>query len=234
MPQSVLQLDPRDNVLVALAPLSAGDVAAWGDESCTVTQAVAAKHKMAIVDLAPGDLIRMYGMVVGEATAAIPRGGVISTRNVRHRAEEYTATRRPGSFALPDASAWTQRTFMGFHRADGQVGTRNYWLVLPLVFCENRNVERMKEALEEELGYGGAQNSYRNYVRGLVRNAPVETATPPSMQNLPVRSGSSPTSTAYAFLRTRAAAAARARTRRRSAACWRGTFTTPTLQAQQC
>ncbi len=168
MPQSVLHLDPRDNVLVALAPLSAGDVAAWGHESCTVTQAVAAKHKMAIVDLAPGDLIRMYGMVVGEATAAIPRGGVISTRNVRHRAEEYTATRRPGSFVLPDASAWTQRTFMGFHRTDGQVGTRNYWLVLPLVFCENRNVERMKEALEEELGYGGAQNTYRNYVRGLV------------------------------------------------------------------
>ena len=46
---------------------------------------------------------------------------------------------------------------MGYHRADGQVGTRNYWLVLPLVFCENRNVERMREALEEELGYGSAQ-----------------------------------------------------------------------------
>ena len=43
---------------------------------------------------------------------------------------------------------------MGYHRADGQVGTRNYWLVLPLVFCENRNVDRMREALEEELGYG--------------------------------------------------------------------------------
>ena len=50
---------------------------------------------------------------------------------------------------------------MGYHRADGQVGTRNYWLVLPLVFCENRNVERMREALEEELGYGGSHNSYR-------------------------------------------------------------------------
>jgi altronate hydrolase len=57
---------------------------------------------------------------------------------------------------------------MGYHRADGQVGTRNYWLVLPLVFCENRNVERMKEALEEELGYGSAQSSYRQHVRRLV------------------------------------------------------------------
>ncbi len=169
MPQTVLQLDPRDNVLVALAPLSPGDIVAWGGESCSVAESVPVKHKMAIVDLAPGEVIRMYGMVVGEATVAIPKGGVISTRNIRHRAGEYTATRRPVSFSLPDASRWTARTFMGIHRADGQVGTRNYWLVLPLVFCENRNVDRLKEALEEELGYGSAQNSYRSYVRELVQ-----------------------------------------------------------------
>lgn len=169
MAESVLQLDPRDNVLVALAPLAAGTVAVYGAQSCPVTEAIAAKHKMALEDFAPGDLIRMYGMVVGEVTHAIPRGGLISTRNVRHRAEEYTATRHPVTFALPDAKPWAERTFMGYHRADGQVGTRNYWLVLPLVFCENRNVERMREALEEELGYGGAANGYRGHVRELVR-----------------------------------------------------------------
>jgi altronate hydrolase len=59
---------------------------------------------------------------------------------------------------------------MGYHRADGQVGTRNYWIVLPLVFCENRNVDRMREALEEELGYGGSHNSYRSHVRQLVQH----------------------------------------------------------------
>jgi altronate hydrolase len=107
-------------------------------------------------------------MVVGEATQPIPRGGLLSTRNVRHRTDPYSATRHPVSFALPDPSAWLGRSFLGYHRADGQVGTRNYWLVLPLVFCENRNVERMREALEEELGYGSAHNSYRQYVRRLV------------------------------------------------------------------
>jgi len=48
------------------------------------------------------------------------------------------------------------------------VGTRNYWLVLPLVFCENRNVDRMREALEEELGYGSSHNSYRPLVRQMI------------------------------------------------------------------
>ena len=112
----------------------------------------------------------MYGMVVGEATQSIKRGGLLSTRNVRHRAGGYTAQRHPVSFELPDASAWSSRTFMGYHRADGQVGTRNYWLVLPLVFCENRNVDRMREALEEELGYGSSHNSYRPLVRQMISN----------------------------------------------------------------
>lgn len=171
MPENVLQLDPRDNVVVALQPVSAGTHVYFGSsrQSCTAIEAIPPKHKMALVDLHRGDIIRMYGMIMGEATQPIPRGGLITTRNVRHRADTYTATRHPVTFALPDASPWKERTFMGYHRADGQVGTRNYWIVLPLVFCENRNVERMREALEEELGYGPESSSYRQYVRQLVQ-----------------------------------------------------------------
>ncbi|HKF49365.1 MAG TPA: altronate dehydratase family protein [Terracidiphilus sp.] len=169
MADAVLQLDRRDNVVVALKSLVAGNEVQFGSSSCRVVEAVPAKHKMAIVDLPAGELIRMYGMVVGEATQAIPRGGLISTRNVRHRADAYTATRHPITNHLPDPSPWAERVFMGYHRADGQVGTRNYWIVLPLVFCENRNVERMREALEEELGYGGAANQYRQHVRRLLQ-----------------------------------------------------------------
>ena len=169
MPEKVLQIDPRDNVLVALTPLAAGMLVHFGQASCPVIEAIPAKHKLALVDLVPGDVIFLYGMVVGEVTAPIARGGLLSTRNIRHRAGAYTATRQPVSFALPDPSHLSARKFMGYHRADGQVGTRNYWLVLPLVFCENRNVDRMREALEEELGYGSARSHYRQHVRELVQ-----------------------------------------------------------------
>ena len=168
MPDTALQIDPRDNVLVALVPLVAGSTVPFGLGSCPVTENIPPKHKLALTDLMPGDLVIMYGMVVGEATQPIARGGFLSTRNVRHRTGGYTAERHSVSFALPDASSWSGRTFMGYHRADGQVGTRNYWLVLPLVFCENRNVDRMREALEDELGYGSSHNSYRALVRDLV------------------------------------------------------------------
>src|SRR5262249_53643605 len=135
---------------------------------CTASETIPPKQKMALADLKPGDLIYMYGMVVGEVVESIPSGGLITTRNIRHRTGDYSAERHPSPATLPDASPWAGRTFMGFHRADGQVGTRNYWIVLPLVFCENRNVEQMREALEEELGYGRANSHYRQHVRNLI------------------------------------------------------------------
>ena len=191
MPDTVLRIDPRDNVLVALVPLSAGTAVNFADSSCTVTENIPAKQKLALADLKPGDLVTMYGMVVGEATQPIARGGLLSTRNIRHRTGDYTARRHPVSFDLPDPAAWTSRTFMGYHRVDGQVGTRNYWLVLPLVFCENRNVDRMREALEEELGYGSSRNSYRPLVRQMISkqaqtgNGHTPEAQPPSDRVFP-------------------------------------------------
>ncbi len=173
MAETVLKLDARDNVVVALATLEAGTEVQFGAAaargSCVARESIPAKHKMALAELKPGDTIVMYGMIVGEAVEPIARGGLLTTRNIRHRVSAYTAERRPAAMAPPDASAWAGRTFMGYHRADGQVGTRNYWIVLPLVFCENRNVEQMREALEEELGYGRANSSYRQRVRRLIR-----------------------------------------------------------------
>ena len=55
-------------------------------------------------------------------------------------------------------SKFKDKTFMGYHRQDGKVGTANYWLVIPMVFCENRNLEVLREALVNELGYGRNQN----------------------------------------------------------------------------
>jgi altronate hydrolase len=48
------------------------------------------------------------------------------------------------------------------------VGTRNYWLVVPLVFCENKNIEVLKQSLEEELGFAAPQ-LYRHQVAELAK-----------------------------------------------------------------
>src|SRR5580704_5463701 len=170
MQTKVLRLDPRDNIWIALTNLAKGETVSIAGESCTLVTDVSGKHKFAVKDFAPGDHVIMYGVVVGKAVVPIQPGETITTRNMRHDAASYNEHREPHKWQPPDVSAWRDKTFLGYHRADGQVGTRNYWIVLPLVFCENRNVDRMREALEEELGYGASHNSYRSHVRQLVQH----------------------------------------------------------------
>jgi altronate hydrolase len=165
--QKVLKLDPRDNVLVALTPLAANQPVTYAGNRYVPSTDVPAKFKFVERDMPVGAEVIMYGVIVGKVREPILAGGVLTTRNLQHDASSYSTTRTPHPWAAPDVAAWQQRTFLGYHRADGKVGTRNYWLVLPLVFCENRNVELLREAFEEELGYR-RPNEYRRQVRDLI------------------------------------------------------------------
>src|ERR1017187_803645 len=165
MRHKVLQIDSRDNLLIALADMRAGEqTGEQADAQANISRElyvlvtdVPAKHKFAAKDFVVGDHVIMYGVVVGKAVVPIRRGEIITTRNVRHDASPFDAHREPHKWIAPNVSRWKQRTFQGYHRADGQVGTRNYWIVLPLVFCENRNLAVLKQAFEEELGFAAPQ-----------------------------------------------------------------------------
>jgi altronate hydrolase len=165
--EKFLKIDPKDNVLVALTGLPAGEPLTFAGEQYIPPTDIPAKHKFAIRDLAVGDEVIMYGGVVGLIRQPIPRGGLLSTRNVQHDASGFGPKVGEYAWSAPDVAGWSSRTFDGYHRADGQVGTRNYWLVIPLVFCENRNVEALRDAFEEELGYGRPK-LYRQQVRQLI------------------------------------------------------------------
>jgi altronate hydrolase len=166
-PEKLLKIDPRDNVLVAFTPLPAGESVSLAGVSYTPLTDVPAKHKFAIEDLAVGAHVIMYGVIVGRVREAIPRGGLLTTRNIQHDATDFARRESDFHWTAPDVARWQHRTFDGYHREDGQVGTRNYWLVIPLVFCENRNVEALREAFEEELGYSRPKK-YGQLVRKLV------------------------------------------------------------------
>src|SRR5580692_9131793 len=151
---NVLKVHPADNVLVALTNLEKGALVSFEGEEYRIAENIKAKHKFATVDLAPGDSIMMYGVLVGKAQQQIKRGGLISTGNVKHAASDFNVGERKTQWTLPDISAFKGRTFNGYHRADGSVGTANYWVVIPMVFCENRNLDVLQQALITDLGYG--------------------------------------------------------------------------------
>ena len=168
-PARVLQLDPRDNVLVALTDLRKGERVSFQRRNYVLSSDVPAKHKFVTQDLPAGGEIIMYGVLVGKALEALHGGDLLSTHNIRHAAAAFHESEKVGGFwTPPDVSPWRNKTFSGYHRADGQVGSRNYWLVLPLVFCENRNLAVLKQAFEEELGFAAPQ-VYRRQVAELVR-----------------------------------------------------------------
>jgi altronate hydrolase len=166
--RNVLRIGPADNVGVALVRLEAGDQVVLDGQSCTIQSTVPAKHKFALQDFSVGDGIVMYGVLVGQATAAIRKGEALSVSNTRHQSAEFHAKSVSQTWDAPEVSRWKARTFLGYQRADGQVGTRNYWLVIPLVFCENRNIRALQEAFEKELGISPPE-TYRRHVADLVK-----------------------------------------------------------------
>jgi altronate hydrolase len=168
MTSKAIRIDPRDNVVIALADFRRGETISLSDETFTFASDVPAKHKFATRDFAPADKIVMYGVTVGKATVPIARGEAITTRNMRHDASDFHSREGNFQWTPPDVAKWRDLTFRGYHRADGKVGTRNHWIVLPLVFCENRNLGVLKQAFEEELGFAAPQ-VYRRHVAELVR-----------------------------------------------------------------
>ncbi|HYC84867.1 MAG TPA: altronate dehydratase family protein [Chryseosolibacter sp.] len=163
-----VKIHPADNVLVALTDLRAGEKISYNGSSLVLREDVQAKHKFVIDNIPPQGEIVMYGVLVGKAVSAIDAGRTINTGNVKHKASSFSVRETTFQWSAPDVTRWKNKTFLGFHRADGQVGTANYWLVIPMVFCENRNVDMIRKAFEEELGFS-KPDRYKNFVHEMVK-----------------------------------------------------------------
>lgn len=181
-PAAILRIHPNDNLLVALRDLSPGETVSLDGKSWTLVEKIAAKHKFAERDFATGEPVKLFGVTVGKAGQPIPAGALIHTHNIAHAAEPFAVSlKKPYAWTAPAVDKHRGRTFMGYRRADGRVGTRNHWLVIPLVFCENNNLQVMREAFLRELGYAN-NDRYANLVKDLVaaRKAGKDASTVPA------------------------------------------------------
>lgn len=169
MKNRVLRIHPKDNVLVALQDLKKGEVIHFEGQDYELQEDVEAKHKFFMQEMNTGDEIYMYGVLVGKAQYYIARGARMNTDNTKHASEPFHY--RPFDYAweAPDVSKFAGRTFNGYLRKDGRVGTANYWLFIPTVFCENRNLDVIKEAMYNELGYS-VTGKYRDFTHELLKS----------------------------------------------------------------
>jgi altronate hydrolase len=167
MSRKFIQIHSNDNVLVALTDLKKGDSIEFNAQSITLTTDVKAKHKFPTRNLGQGDEVIMYGVLIGKTTQPVKLGELIHTHNMVHASNENYKKSKMPSWTPPEVDKWKGRTFSGYHRSDGRVGTANYWLFVPTVFCENRNLELIKEALTSQLGYGSTHR-YKKVTASLI------------------------------------------------------------------
>ncbi|MCF8714707.1 altronate dehydratase [Joostella atrarenae] len=153
MVSSYAQIDPKDNIIVAIQGLTKGTKVEIGEERLVLKEDIKQKHKFALHDFNVGDEIFMYGVLIGKAILPISAGCAITIENVKHASSDYKENKEKYSWTAPDISNFKDRTFNGYHRNDGKVGTANHWLIIPLTFCENRNLDVLEGALCEKLGY---------------------------------------------------------------------------------
>jgi altronate hydrolase len=133
-----IRLHPQDSVAIAKTNLQPGTILDLGEASpqqVRVRRFIPSGHKVALEDIAAGAVVRRYGQAIGFATQPIPAGEHVHTHNlgVQDFARDYAfgADVQPVNY-VPETE---RRTFLGYRRSNGQVGTRNYIAVISTVNC---------------------------------------------------------------------------------------------------
>ena len=141
-----IKINPADNVAVALQDLSKGEVV----EGVTLTMDIPRGHKIVLRDLRAGENVVKYGFPIGHVTRDAAAGTLVDHSCIKTNLEgllEYNYS--PALIEIPAAAQ--QRTFMGFRRADGQVGIRNQIWVIPTVGCVNGICEQIVNRFKAEV-----------------------------------------------------------------------------------
>jgi altronate hydrolase len=141
-PADLHRISPEDDVAVALADLEPGAHMASDGTAVDITELIPRGHKVALRDLAAGETVRKLGWPIGRTARNVARGSHVHTHNLATALSglnDYVYSPHSGQ-----ASGSTDaRTFMGYRRADGRVGTRNEIWVLCTVGCVARTAERI-------------------------------------------------------------------------------------------
>jgi altronate hydrolase len=149
----LLQITPKDNVAVALAPLAAGTVVKNAGQKLQLTEAIPQGHKVALRDIATGQPVIKYSFPIGKATQTITAGQWVHTHNLTsglHDKLEYIYRPDPQLSKTTGRSTGPLPTFQGYRRPDGQVGIRNEIWIINTVGCINKQSERLAAMAQDK------------------------------------------------------------------------------------
>ena len=162
-----IRLHPDDNIAIAKVTLQAETRVTHVPGALAELQTgqlIPSGHKFAIKPIAKGEIVRRYGQFIGYAKQDIGVGEHVHVHNlgmsigmgIEHRDEQslhdvgqdyaFSMDYKPVIYT-PEAQ---RRTFMGYKRADGRVGTRNYIAVISSVNCSAHTVRQIAKHFTPE------------------------------------------------------------------------------------
>lgn len=162
---SFIKINPADSVVVCLRPFKEGETIEADGKTIKVLQDVPAGHKVLLKDVAEGENIIKYGYPIGHAKKAMKAGTWINENNLKTNLAgtlEYSYKPVDEKLDIPKE----ERTFMGYQRANGEVGIRNEIWIVPTVGCVNGIAEKLVEKLTKETqlkGIDGIHAWHHNY-----------------------------------------------------------------------
>ena len=152
--ENVLILHPDDDVAIAKTDLPPGTEllahTITGAARLQAQQPVPGGHKVALHPIAIGQPVHRYGQVIGFATHPIAAGEHVHTHNLAannfDREYAFGVDAQPVQVVPPDQ----QRTFLGYRRPDGRIGTRNYVALISTVNCSAHTTREIAHHFTEE------------------------------------------------------------------------------------
>lgn len=160
-----LKINPADNVAVAINPLAAGTTVNVDGDEITLVADIPAGHKFALCDIADGENVIKYGFPIGHTRHAVKRGAFLDHNDIKTNLEgqlDYSGISidNPSPAAPGAALKGKEATFMGYERADGQVGIRNEVWVIPTVGCVNGIAKQIVDRLNAETNAEGVDGIF--------------------------------------------------------------------------
>ena len=108
MSRTYLQINPSDNLLVALQDLKAGTIINHGGNEIILQDDIAAKHKFTTEAIHKDGNAYMYGVLVGHAIQDIAKGGLIHTFNLHHASQDFIGKQKDYAWTSPDLTKFKE------------------------------------------------------------------------------------------------------------------------------
>ncbi|SAK70479.1 galactarate dehydratase [Caballeronia glebae] len=129
-----IRVHPQDNVAIVVNDGGLPEGATFAD-GLVLRERVPQGHKVALADLAQGDEVIRYNVVIGYALKDLPKGSWINEHVIRMPSPPGLEGLPIATVKPPEMAPLEGFTFEGFRNADGTVGSRNILAITTTVQC---------------------------------------------------------------------------------------------------